>query len=214
MIKHIALLITAMLFALCIGSGASAATDTRTTPPDSLGGLRPGTLTVDQLTTQYGKPEVVERGGLLELYGGAADSEVYGWFMVENPDYDIPDIVAETAPGSNRVDLVMAIGYDGVKTEKGVACYQSEAELIKAYGNPDFVFAAPMNGFVLREFYYITLGVSFDVAPVNSMGDREVVAIYVTYPEFLQRAVQIRKDYIGRGIGRDITKDYRGTIDT
>jgi len=186
--------------------------ETLTPPSESLNGLRPGTLTVDEIGSKEGKPDVTNDGGLLGLYGGAEQSSMFGWFMVENPSYTVPDLAVETAKDSKRVDLVMAIGYDGLKTEKGIACFQTEAELIEAYGQPDFVFAVPMQGFVLRELYYVDLGISFDVAPMNAAGDRAIAAIYVTYPEYLKRAVDIRQDYIEQGIGKDITLEYRGTV--
>lgn len=197
---------------ILLGFGFASAAEKLTTPTESLGGWRPGTLTVNQVIEKYGKPKVVERNGLLGLYGGAKDSKVYGWFMVDNPDYNVPDIVVETSPDSDRVELVMAIGYDGIKTEKGISCFNSEAQLLKAYGKPDFVFAVPMNGFVLREFYYTSLGISFDVAPTSANGNREVIAIYVTFPEYLQRAIDLRKKYIKEGTGKDVTDDYKGGI--
>ncbi len=181
-----------------------------TTPVESLGGMRPGVTTLDKLSTKYGKPTVVTRNGLLGLYGGDKESEVYGWFMNANPNYTVPDLAVETAQGSDRIDLIMSIGYDGFKTEKGIACFATEDDVIKAYGKPDFVFAVPMNGFILRELYYIKLGVSFDLAPTGPTPDRSVVAIYVTYPEYLTRAVEIRKDYIKNGVGKDMTDAYAG----
>ncbi|MHB0937213.1 MAG: hypothetical protein ACYDCO_02250 [Armatimonadota bacterium] len=201
------------IMTVVLGLGGLCA-DTRTPPTESLNGLRPGTLTVDELQKTYGKPDVTNDGGLLGLYGGAENSSLYGWFMVENPSYTVPDLAVETAKDSSRVDLVMAIGYDGLKTEKGVTCFQSEEELIKAYGAPDFVFAVPMQGFVLRELYYVDLGISFDVAPMDAGGDRAVAAIYVTYPEYLQSAIEIRKKYIDQGVGRDITGEYNGVTNT
>ncbi|HEX2949335.1 MAG TPA: hypothetical protein VHV83_07175 [Armatimonadota bacterium] len=197
---------------LLVGLGSAYAAEKLTTPTESLNGLRPGTLTLGDLTTKYGKPAVTDKGSLLKLYGGSADSTLYGWFMVENPNYTVPDLAVETAKGSDRIDLVMAIGYDGLKTEKGVACFDSEARMLEVYGKPDFVFAVPMDGFVLREFYYVKLGISFDVAPVNQAGDRQIVAIYVTYPEFLTRAIDLRKQYIRDGTGQDITSRYQGGI--
>ena len=181
-----------------------------TTPTESIAGMRPGVVTVDKLSTHYGKPAVVTRNGLLGLYGGEKESEVYGWFMVANPNYTVPDLAVETAQGSDRIDLVMAIGYDGFKTERGIACFATEDDLIKAYGKPDFAFAVPLNGFVLHEWYYIKLGISFDLAPTGPTPDRSVIAIYVTYPEFLERAVDIRKQYIKNGIGHDVTFSYSG----
>jgi len=201
------------LFVLLVGLGSVRA-DSLTTPPESLNGLRPGTLTVGDLTKQFGDPKVKDKGGLLKLYGGSTDSTMYGWFMVPNPNYTVPDLAVETAQGSNHVDLVMAIGYDGLKTEKGLACFAGEDVMLKAYGAPDFVFAVPMNGFVLREFYYVKQGISFDVAPANQGGDRQVIAIYVTYPEYLTRAIDLRKQYIDQGTGKDITSQYNGGIAT
>lgn len=202
------LIIAAMLMVSVSGAWAA---DTRTSPKESLSGLRPGSLTVDQLTTKLGKPDVTTTDGLLSLYGGDKSSEVYGWFMIENPNYTVPDLAVETAPGSNRVDLVMAIGYDGFKTEKGITCFATEAEVIEAYGKPAFAFAVPMQGFVLRELYYPELGLSFDIAPTSQTAEtREVIAIYVTYPEYMQRAIDLRKQYIKDGTGRDVTYVYRG----
>ncbi|MHB9129509.1 MAG: hypothetical protein ACYDBB_00275 [Armatimonadota bacterium] len=191
--------------------GGARAADQLTTPPESLNGLRPGTLTIDQLDKSYGKPAIAvdNRQGLLGLYGGGQNSDIYGWFMVENPNYSVPDLAAETAPGSKRVDLLMAIGYDGFKTEKGITCFKSEDELIKAYGTPDFAFSVPVNGTTLRELYYVKLGISFDVATPGQSDTRQVLAIYVTYPEYLQRAIDIRKDYIKNGVGQDITNTYQ-----
>lgn len=77
---------------------------------------------------------------------------LYGWFMVENPNYTVPDLAVEMQQGSDRVDQVMSIGHAGLKTEKGLGCFASEADMLKAYGTPDFVLAVPMQGFVLREF--------------------------------------------------------------
>lgn len=196
-----------------LGLGGLCA-DKLTPPTESLNGLRPGTLTIDDLQKKYGKPDVTNDGGLLGLYGGAENSSLYGWFMVENPQYTVPDLAVETAKDSKRVDLVMAIGYDGLKTEKGIACFQSEADLIKAYGAPDFAFAVPMQGFVLRELYYTSLGISFDVAPMDAGSDRAVAAIYVTYPEFLQSAIKIRQKYIDQGVGKDVTNEYKGVTNT
>lgn len=196
------------LLVLLIGLSGVRAAETLTTPVESLSGMRPGTLTTDELTKKLGKPALNQRGGLLGLYGGDKDSTLYGWFMVQNPQYTVPDLAVETAKGSNRVDLVMAIGYDGFKTEKGITCFNSEADVIKAYGKPEFAFAVPMQGFVLRELYYPSLGISFDLAPSQSSPDRQVIAIYVTYPEYLRRAIDIRKDYIKRNVGQDATADY------
>lgn len=198
--------------ALILGlSGVFAADSTAalTAPKESLGGMRPGG-TLEQFTGKYGKPDVTRNGGLLRLYGGSRDSNAYGWFMVQNPNYTVPDLAVETATDSDRVDLVMAIGYDGFKTEKGVACFQNEEELIKAYGKPSFAFAAPMNGFVLRELYYPELGISFDLAPTGPTSDRQIIAIYVTYPEYLKRAIELRKTFIKDGTGEDITYTYNG----
>ncbi|HOF86900.1 MAG TPA: hypothetical protein PLZ36_02190 [Armatimonadota bacterium] len=195
--------------ALCLGVGQLQAQTKRTAPPESLNGLRPGTLTLDDLTAKMGKPDMVQTGGMLELYGGPADSEAYGWFMIDNPGYTVPDLAVETARGSDRVDLVMAIGFDGLKTEKGITCFMTEREMLDAYGKPDFVFAVPMQGFTLREFYYINQGISFDVAPLGpGSAERQVIAIYVTYPEYLKDAVALRHTYISEGIGRDITTSY------
>ncbi len=200
-----------LVCALAIALGLAGVRAEKLTPPrESLNGLRPGTLTVDDLTKQLGKPAVTDNGGLLHLYGGAENSKLFGWFMIQNPDYTVPDLAVETAKDSNRVDLVMAIGYDGLKTERGITCFQSEDDLIKAYGKPDFVFAIQMRGFVLRELYYPALGISFDLAPTGPTSDRDVVAIYVTYPEYLQRAIQLRKDYIKQGTGKDVTYLYDG----
>jgi hypothetical protein len=201
---------------LAAALGLGGITAEKLTPPkESLNGLRPGTLTVKQVQDKVGKkPDVTKDNGLLPLYGGADKSILYGWFMVENPSYTVPDLAIETAKDSDRVDLVMAIGYDGLKTEKGVTCFMSEADLIKAYGSPQFVFAVPMQGFVLREFYYPELGISFDLAPTGATADRQIVAIYVTYPEYLQRAIQIRKDYIKNGVGQDVTLEYSGGVAT
>jgi hypothetical protein len=193
-----------------LGWTGSLAAEKMTPPSESLSGLRPGTLTVDSLVRRYGKPKLVERNGLLGLYGGDDESEVYGWFLIENPGYSVPDLVVETAPGSERVELVMAIGYDGIKTEKGLTCFASEEEVVKAYGTPDFAFAAPMNGVVLRELYYTRLGLSIDLAPTGPTPDRQVIAMYVTYPEYLARAIALRKELIEDGVGRDVTFSYRG----
>ena len=194
---------------LCVSCAIAA--EQLTTPQESLGGMRPGILSVDQLIGKLGKPAKADRDGLLGLYGGAAKSDVYGWFMVQNPNYTVPDLVAETAKGSKRVDLLMAIGYDGLKTERGVACFQNESAITAAYGKPDFAFAVPMNGFVLRELYYPRLGLSFDVAPTGpSPDENNVIAIYVTYPEFLQRAIEMRQSFIRQGIGKDVTVEYAG----
>jgi hypothetical protein len=167
-------------------------------------------LTLDKLTAKYGKPDVTRNGGLLRLYGGAERSNAYGWFMVQNPNYTVPDLAVETAPDSDKIDLVMSIGYDGFKTQKGIACFQTEDELIKAYGKPSFAFAAPMNGFVLRELYYPELGISFDLAPTGPTNDRQIIAIYVTYPEFMKRAIELRKNFIKDGVGKEITYEYDG----
>ncbi len=201
----------AVALALFLGLvGVGAATETLTPPQESLDGLRPGSLTVQQLTTKYGKPDVTRTGGLLRLYGGSQQSDAYGWFMTPNPQYTVPDLAVETATGSGRVDLVMSIGYDGLKTQKGITCFQTEDEVIKAYGKPDFAFATPMNGFVLREIYYPALGISFDLAPTGPTSDRQVIAIYVTYPEYLRRAIELRKSFIKDGTGTDVTYDYNG----
>lgn len=206
--------LTAVLI-ICMGVGTVRANSTRTTPAESLNGLRPGTLTVDQLSAKYGKPDQSQAGGMLELYGGPNTSEVYGWFMVENPDYTVPDLAVETAEGSSRVDLVMSIGYDGLKTEKGITCFMTEEEVIKAYGQPDFVYAVPMQGFVLRELYFVKYGISFDLAPTApDSAERQVIAIYVTYPEYMTSAIKLRHDYISRGIGKDITVSYKPGQDT
>ncbi|MHB9024046.1 MAG: hypothetical protein ACYC7E_07690 [Armatimonadota bacterium] len=197
-----------LLVGLLMLVGSAMAQDSLTTPLDSIGGLRPGTLTLDQMVDKYGRPDATADGGMLGLYGGSQESEAYGWFMIENPDYSVPDLAVETAPDSTRVDLVMALGYDGVKTEKGVSCFTSEADLIKAYGNPEFAFSVPVSNTTLRELYYVNQGISFDVAPVGPNGEQQVIAIYVTYPEYLKRAVTIRKDYIERGVGADITEIY------
>lgn len=199
---------------LLLGLTGLCAEDTRTAPKESLNGLRPGTLTIDDLNTRFGKPDVTNTGGLLGLYGGAEQSQLYGWFMIENPNYTVPDLAVETATDNKRVDLVMAIGYDGLRTEKGITCFMSEADVIKAYGAPTFAFAVSMQGYVLRELYYPELGISFDVAPAGSGSDRAVMAIYVTYPEFLTRAIKIRQDYIKDGVGRDITSLYAGGTQT
>lgn len=201
------------ILTVVLGLGGLCA-ESLTPPPESLNGLRPGTLTIDDVQKQYGKPDVTNDGGLLGLYGGAENSSLYGWFMIENPQYTVPDLAVETAKDSKRVDLVMAIGYDGLKTEKGVACFQSEDELIKAYGVPDFVFAVPMQGFVLRELYYVDLGISFDVAPMDAGNARAVAAIYVTYPEYLRSAIEIRRKYISQGVGKDVTNEYKGVTNT
>lgn len=189
---------------------AGIAAEKLTTPTESLNGLRPGTLTVNQLTERFGKPPVDTAGGLLQLYGGATDSRLYGWYMIENPSYTIPDLAVETEKGSNQVRLVMSIGYDGLKTARGIACFQTEDELIQAYGKPAFAFAVPMRGYVLRELYYPNLGISFDLAPTGPSSDRQIVAIYVTYPEYLQRAIDLRKQYIKDGTGQDVTYTYDG----
>ena len=202
--------IPVLLLAVFMALSGVQATEKLTTPAESLNGLRPGTLTIDQLNTKYGKPVANNNGGLLGLYGGAKDSQAYGWFMVPNPSYTVPDLVAETEKNSDKVEMLISIGYDGLKTEKGIACFANEADVIKAYGKPDFAFAVPMNGFVLRELYYPALGLSFDMAPTGPTSDRQVIAIYITYPEYLQRAVGIRKDYIKRGTGEDITYTYSG----
>ncbi len=203
------------IMVMSMGLGNLQAAPTRTTPPESLNGLRPGTLTVDKMTAKMGKPDLTVTGGMLELYGGTAESETYGWFMVENPDYSVPDLAVETAQGSNRIDLVMAIGFEGLKTNKGITCFMTEEEVVKAYRQPDFVFAVPMQGFVLRELYYVKLGISFDLAPVSQNSDeRQVIAIYVTYPEYLTGAISLRRDYISRGTGRDITSSYKPGTNT
>jgi hypothetical protein len=197
---------------MCVGVGSATIAAQLTTPPESLNGLRPGNLTIDQLTTKYGKPDVTKTGGLLGLYGGSKDSLLYGWFLTPNPQYTVPDLAVETATGSDQVELVMSIGYDGLKTQKGVACFQTEAEVLKAYGKPDFAYSIPMHGFVLRELYYVNQGISFDLAPTGPSADRQVVAIYVTYPEYLQRAINIRKALIDRGTGTDVTGVYTGAL--
>lgn len=198
------------VLALVLGlAGVQAADQKLTAPPESLGGLRPG-VTIDQLNTRFGKPDVTAAGGLLQLYGGAKESNLFGWFMVKNPDYTVPDLAVETAENSKTVDLVMVIGYDGIKTERGVTCFQSEDDVIKAYGKPEFAFAVPMRGYVLRELYYPSLGISFDLAPTGPGPDRSVVAIYVTYPEYLTRAIGLRREYITSGVGKDITYAYDG----
>ena len=203
-----------LLALLIVGNlGWVRAADTLTTPPDSLNGLRPGKLTLGQLEDKYGKSEIEADEGLLGLYGGAKDSHAYGWYLVENPNYVVPDLAVETATDSDRVDLVMSIGYDGLKTEKGVACFQSDADLIKAYGEPDFVFSVQMGDGELREFYYIAQGVSFDVAPIGPNGERLITTIYVTYPEYLKRAVDIRRDLINNGTGREITSVYASGVE-
>ena len=205
------LLLTGFLaVALAVSSVRAADKATLTPPQESLGGLRPGTLTVDQLNTKLGKPDVSQAGGLLQLYGGADKSKLYGWFMVKNPDYTVPDLAVETAADSNRVDLVMVIGYDGIKTAKGISCFQSEDDLIKAYGKPDFAFSVPMHGYVLTEVYYPKLGISFDLAPLGPTPDRSIVAMYVTYPEYLLRAIEMRKQYVKDGVGTDVTFQYSG----
>jgi hypothetical protein len=201
--------------ALMMVLGSITAETKRTPPTESLNGLRPGSLMIDQLTEKYGKPDMTQAGGLLELYGGPKTSEAYGWFMIQNPNYTVPDLAVETEQGSDRVDLVMAIGFEGLKTEKGITCFQSEDEVIQAYGKPDFAFAVPMNGFVLRELYYPALGLSFDLAPAGpGTTERQVIAIYVTYPEYMQNAIKLRHDYIDQGIGKDITSVYRGGQET
>ena len=203
------------ILAMALGLGGMCAEKEKLTPPkESLNGLRPGTLTVKELRDKMGKPDVTDKGSLLGLYGGAESSDLYGWFMTKNPDYTVPDLAVETAKGSDRVDLVMAIGYDGLKTEKGVTCFMSEADLIKAYGAPAFAFAVPMQGFILRELYYPDLGISFDLAPAGPSSDRVVVAIYVTYPEYLKRAIEIRQKYIANGVGKDVTDQYKGGTPT
>lgn len=212
--KRLQLHLLTCLITLLVGLSGLRAAERLTTPRESLNGLRPGTLTVQDLTKKFGDPDVTDKGGLLELYGGASDSQLYGWFMIENPDYDIPDLAIETARGSNHVDLVMSIGYDGLKTEKEIACFDSEKKMLDTYGKPDFVFSVPMQGYVLREFYYVNQGISFDVAPVNQNGDRQVIAIYVTYPEYLRRAIDLRKQYIKDGTGKDITTTYMGGVST
>ncbi len=193
---------------------AGVSAETRTAPKESLNGLRPGTLTIDDLNTRFGKPDVTNTGGLLGLYGGAEKSQLYGWFMIQNPNYTVPDLAVETAADTKRVDLVMAIGYDGLRTEKGITCFMTEDEVIRAYGKPDFAFAVPMQGYVLRELYYPSLGISFDLAPADASGERQVMAIYVTYPEYLASAIKIRQDYIQNGVGKDITATYRGSTAT
>jgi len=204
------------ILALLLGIAvAQAAEQTKlTTPAESLGGLRPGTLTVDQLNTKLGKPDVAGAGGLLQLYGGGTDSKLYGWFMTKNPSYTVPDIAVETAKDSNRVDLLMVIGYDGIKTEKGITCFQSEDDLVKAYGKPDFAFSVPMQGYVLTEVYYPKLGISFDLAPLDATGGRSIVAMYITYPEYLARAILLRQKYIKDGVGEDVTYRYSGGKET
>lgn len=201
--------IVLLAITLLVGWGSVLA-EKLTTPPESLNGLRPGTLTLTDLTEKFGKPDVTDNGNLLSLYGGSESSMLYGWFMVENPNYTVPDLAVEVPKGGEKVELVMSIGYDGLKTEKGVACFDSEARMLEVYGKPDFVFAVPMQGFTLREFYYVKQGISFDVAPVNQAGDRQVVAIYVTYPEYLRRAIELRKKYINEGTGQDVTSRYQG----
>lgn len=201
------LLITVVV--LVMGLGSFRAEEKLTSPPESLNGLRPGTLMLDEISEKMGKPDVVQPGGLLELYGGAAESHAYGWFMVDNPDYTVPDLAVETAEGSDRVDLVMAIGYEGFETEKGLTCFMTEEELVAAYGKPDYAFAVPMQGFVLRELYYVDEGISFDLAPAGpGTSERQIIAIYVTYPEYLKKAITLRNEYIEQGIGRNITEMY------
>ena len=198
--------------ALCLGLlGARAMGEALTSPQESLDGLRPGSLTLSTLTQKYGKPDVTRNGGLLRLYGGADQSNAYGWFMTQNPQYTVPDLAVETPTDSDRIDLVMSIGYEGLKTQRGIACFQSEDDVIKAYGKPDFAFAAPMNGFTLRELYYPALGLSFDLAPTGPTNERQVIAIYVTYPEFLKRAIDLRKSFIKDDKGQDVTYEYNGS---
>jgi hypothetical protein len=204
---------TICLVTLLIGLGSVLRAETLTSPPESLNGLHPGSLTLSDLTKKYGDPTVKNKGSLLQLYGGSANSSFYGWFMVPNPSYTIPDLAVETAAGSDKIDLVMAIGYDGLKTQKGIACFQSSDDLVSAYGKPDFIFEIPMQRFILHEYYYTKLGISFDVAiPSQSGGTGKIVAIYVTYPEFLQRAIALRKQYIGQGTGKDATASYQGGV--
>jgi hypothetical protein len=198
------------ILTVAMGLAGMGAQEQLTTPKESLSGLRPGTLTLGQLQDKMGKPDVSDQGGLLGLYGGSTTSEIYGWYMVENPNYTIPDLAVETAKDSDRIDLVMSIGYEGLKTEKGVGCFDSQDDVLKAYGKPDFAFAVPMNGIVLRELYYPKLGLSFDVAPLGPNADLEVVAIYITYPEYMQRAIEIRHKYIADGTGKDITYVFDG----
>jgi hypothetical protein len=204
-----------MIMVMCMGLGALWAAEDELTPPqESLSGLRPGNnLTVDMIEEKLGRPDVVSTNGLLRFYGGGTDSEVFGWFMIENPQYTVPDLIVETEPNSNRIDLVMAIGYDGLATEKGLTCFQTESEMTNAYGDPDFAFAVPMNGIMLHEVYYPELGLSFDLAPVGMGAERQIVAIYVTYPEHMQRAVEQRRQYIKDGVGSDITSQYSGLVE-
>ena len=199
------------MLTLALGLGGVCA-ETLTPPVESLNGLRPGTLTVPQVRERMNKaPDVTNDGGLLGMYGGAENSRLYGWFLVENPSYTVPDLAVETAKDSDRVDLVMAIGHDGLRTEKGVTCFMSAEEVTKAYGAPEFVFAVPMQGFLLRELYYPELGLSIDIAPIGPSADLQVVAIYVTYPEYMRRAIELRRQYIKDGVGKDITSTYNGS---
>lgn len=202
------LFVIAVIF-LAVGSASAAVS--RTPPKESLGGLRPGAMTIDALIGKLGKPNVTENKGLLALYGGERDSTAYGWYMIENPSYTIPDLVVETPRGSDRIDLVMSIGYEGLKTEKGIGCFSRQDEVIAAYGKPDFAYALPMDGFVLREFYYPELGLSFDLAPTGpTPGEYEVIAVYVSYPEYMKSAITLRQQFLKEGTGRDITAEYRG----
>ena len=201
--------LASLIALLLLGLGSLRAT-TLTTPPEALNGLRPGTLTLDALQAKFGTPSTNKKGNLLGLYGGTTDSSLFGWFMVQNPSYTVPDLAVETAKGSTHVDLVMSLGYAGLKTKKGLACFATESTLTQTYGKPDFVFSVPMNSYTLREFYYVDQGISFDVAPINQNGDRQVIAIYVTYPEYLRTAIQLRKKYIEQGTGKDITGSYMG----
>lgn len=206
--QRVMIMVVALVF-LTVGY-LSAATN-MTTPKESLGGLRPGVTTIQQLNDKLGKPDVTESKGLLGLYGGDKESKMYGWYMIENPNYTVPDLAVETPKGSNRIDLIMSIGFEGLKTEKGIGCFQKQKAVINAYGPPVFAYAVQMNSFVLRELYYPDLGLSFDLAPTGpTPDDYEVIAVYVSYPEYMQRAIAMRKQFINEGTGKDVTYIYRG----
>jgi hypothetical protein len=203
--------VIALIAALGLGALAASAA-TLTTPPESLSGLRPG-MPLQKLIDMIGKPDLTQRGGLLGLYGGAKDSTLYGWYAVADPDYTIPDLAVEVPKGSTTIELVMAIGFDGLVTEKDITCFSTEAEVVKAYGKPEYAFQMTLDGgTVLRELYYTDLGISFDLVPLGAADGRTVVAIYVTYPEYLKQAIDIRREYIKEGTGKDVTAEYHGVV--
>ena len=69
------------IMTVVLGLGGLCA-DKLTPPPESLNGLRPGTLTVEDLRNKFGKPDVANTGGLRGREGGTEQSRGDGWFMV------------------------------------------------------------------------------------------------------------------------------------